>query len=56
MSSMLIGKTLTGMKIADDKEATLFNTSDGDWLVKEANGAFNVYTDEAFRLMHEVSV
>jgi hypothetical protein len=26
----------------------------GDWIVKEANGAFNVYTDEAFRLMHEV--
>jgi len=26
----------------------------GDWIVKEANGTFNVYTDEAFRLMHEV--
>jgi len=26
----------------------------GDWIVKEANGAFNVYTDEEFRLMHEV--
>lgn len=26
----------------------------GDWIVKEANGSFNVYTDEAFRLMHEV--
>jgi len=26
----------------------------GDWVVKEANGTLNVYTDEAFRLMHEV--
>lgn len=26
----------------------------GDWIVKEANGTFNVYTDEEFRLMHEV--
>jgi len=30
----------------------LFNA--GDWIVKEANGTFNVYTDEAFRLMHKV--
>jgi len=27
---------------------------EGYWIVKEANGAFNVYTDEEFRLMHEV--
>jgi len=26
----LIGKTLTGIKIADDKEAILFQTADGD--------------------------
>lgn len=25
----------------------------GDWIVKEANGVFNVYTDEAFNLLHE---
>lgn len=34
------------------KQGVLFSV--GDWIVKEANGAFNVYTDEAFRLMHEV--
>lgn len=28
----------------------------GDWVVKEANGVPNVYTDEAFRLMHEVGL
>lgn len=26
----------------------------GEWIVKEPNGVFNVYTDEAFRLLHEV--
>lgn len=34
MSNTLIGKTLTGMKIADDKQAILFNTSDGDVVAK----------------------
>lgn len=42
-----------------EKGASYFWVADtqacvGDWIVKEANGAFNVYTDEAFRLMHEV--
>lgn len=34
MSNVLVGKTLTGMKIADDKEALLFQTADGDVVVR----------------------
>ena len=30
MENILIGKIITGMKIAEDKEALLFNTEDGD--------------------------
>lgn len=30
----LIGKTLTGMKIADDRQALLFQTADGDLVVQ----------------------
>lgn len=32
--NFLVGRTLTGMKIADDKGALLFNTTDGDVLVR----------------------
>lgn len=34
MSNILIGKTLTGMKIAADRQALLFQTSAGDILVR----------------------
>ena len=34
MSNILVGKVLTGIKIADDKKALLFTTSDGDIVVK----------------------
>jgi hypothetical protein len=32
-ANVLVGKTLTGMKIAADKEAILFQTADGDIVV-----------------------
>lgn len=31
--NILVGRTLTGMKIADDKEALLFQTTEGDVIV-----------------------
>lgn len=34
MSNVLIGKTLTGIKIADDKGALLFQTTEGDLIVR----------------------
>lgn len=34
---VLVGKTLTGIKIADDKEALLFQTTEGD-IVARADG------------------
>lgn len=34
MSNVLIGKTITGMKIAQDREAILFQTTDGDMVVR----------------------
>lgn len=34
MSQFLVGKTLTGIKIASDREALLFETSDGNAIVK----------------------
>lgn len=33
MTNPLIGKTLTGMKIAEDRQALLFQTTDGDMVV-----------------------
>ena len=30
MDNVLVGKTLTGIKVADDKEAIMFQTTDGD--------------------------
>jgi len=32
--NVLIGKTLTGIKVANDKEAILFQTTDGDLIVR----------------------
>src|ERR1700749_3571291 len=32
--NILIGKTLTGMKIAEDRQALLFQTGDGDIIVR----------------------
>ena len=34
MNTFLVGKTIMGMKIADDKEALLFQTEQGDAVVK----------------------
>lgn len=34
MSNYLVGKTITGMKIAADKEALLITTTDGDCVVR----------------------
>lgn len=34
MANILVGKTLTGMKIDADKEALLFQTADGDIVVR----------------------
>ena len=33
MSNILTGRTITGMKIADDKEAIKFETTEGDVVV-----------------------
>lgn len=34
MSNILIGRTLTGIKIADDREALLFQTAEGDVIAR----------------------
>lgn len=45
---LLLPRSQRVIEIGDQEAGT------GDWIVKEANGAFSVYTDEAFRLLHEV--